>query len=228
MELLVKEYIKTAEPVGSHFLVENYQLEISPATVRNEMMELSEKGYLSQPHISAGRVPTDKGYRFFVDNLMEEKELTKKETEFLKLAVKRSNVQRQFAKDIAKAISQFSNNLGVCGFLEMEDFFSSGLSQLFREPEFMKFNNAFEILEDALAFFDEFDREMEKVFRITDDEVKVFIGKENEIKELDDFSFVVSRCHRKGVVGVLGPKRMDYAKNIALIDYAKELINSSL
>jgi transcriptional regulator of heat shock response len=215
--LLVEEYIKTAEPVGSLILVRNYKLGFSPATVRNEMAELEEKGYLSQPHTSAGRVPTDKGYRFFIDNLMNA----------LKMAIEKNKEQRQFAKDIAKTISYFSNNLGICGFLEMDDFSSAGFGQLLKEPEFTKFNDTFGILEDALAFFDEFDREMEKLFKMTDEETKVFIGKENEIKELDDFSFVVSRCQRKGVIGILGPKRMDYARNIALVNCVKELIDRS-
>ncbi len=227
LELLVKEYIKAAEPVGSQILVKNYKLGFSPATVRNEMAELTESGYLAQPHTSAGRIPTDKGYRFFIDNLMEEKGLTKTEENALKSII-RTKAHRQFAKEIAKTISLFSQNLGICAFLEMEDFFSSGLTQLIKEPEFARFPAPFEILEDALSFFDQMEKEIEKIFDLTSNEVKVLIGKESKIEELGDFSFVVSRCRRKGVVGVLGPKRMDYAKNIALVDYARELINNSI
>jgi heat-inducible transcriptional repressor len=227
LEILVEEYIKTAEPVGSQILVENYKLEISPATVRSEMAELTDAGYLKQPHTSAGRIPTDKGYRFFVDNLMEEKNLTKTEENALRSATKRK-AQRQFAKEMAKTISLFSQNLGICAFLEKEDFFSSGLTQLIKEPEFMRFPGPFEILEDALSFFDQMDKEIEKIFALSNNDVRVLIGKENKIQELDDFSFVVSRCGRKGVVGVLGPKRMDYAKNIALVDYARNIINNSI
>lgn len=69
LNLVIKEYIETAEPVGSQILVEKYKLDISPAPVRMEMVELSEGGYLNQPYTSAGRVPTDKAYRFFVDQL---------------------------------------------------------------------------------------------------------------------------------------------------------------
>lgn len=68
---LIEDFILTAEPVGSKRLVERYGLEISPATVRNELAQLEELGYISQPHISAGRIPTDLGYRFYVDRLKE-------------------------------------------------------------------------------------------------------------------------------------------------------------
>ncbi len=70
---LVSEYIKTGKPVGSSSIVKKYKLGISPATVRNEMAELEELGYIYQPHTSAGRVPTSKGYRFFVENMLKNK-----------------------------------------------------------------------------------------------------------------------------------------------------------
>lgn len=72
LALVVHEYARTAAPVGSRFLVENYHLDMSPATVRNELAALTEQGYLRQPHTSAGRVPTDEGYRYFVGRLLQE------------------------------------------------------------------------------------------------------------------------------------------------------------
>src|SRR5512136_716698 len=68
--LLVQEYVKTAAPVGSRVLVESYGLQFSPATVRNDLARLEELGYLTHPHTSAGRVPTDEGYRYFVARLL--------------------------------------------------------------------------------------------------------------------------------------------------------------
>ncbi|MEC9489180.1 MAG: heat-inducible transcriptional repressor HrcA [Halanaerobium sp.] len=70
LNAIIKEYILSAEPVGSRALSRKYHLGISPATIRNEMADLEEQGYLEQPHISAGRVPSDKGYRFYVDSLL--------------------------------------------------------------------------------------------------------------------------------------------------------------
>ncbi|RME82726.1 MAG: heat-inducible transcription repressor HrcA [Caldilineae bacterium] len=73
--LVVQEFINTAEPVGSRYLVEHYDLKVSPATVRNEMKRLEELGYLTHPHTSAGRVPTHRGYRYFVQHLLHESSL---------------------------------------------------------------------------------------------------------------------------------------------------------
>jgi heat-inducible transcriptional repressor len=73
--LLIRDYIDTAQPVGSKRLVEHYHLDISPATIRNEMAALTEMGYLRQPHTSAGRVPSEEGYRYFVSQMMHNAEL---------------------------------------------------------------------------------------------------------------------------------------------------------
>src|SRR5512140_1216455 len=75
LTLVIHDYIKTAQPVGSNHLVENYKLDMSSATVRNELAALTEMGYLRQPHTSAGRVPSEEGYRYFVGRLLQQTEL---------------------------------------------------------------------------------------------------------------------------------------------------------
>ena len=80
LRAIVEDYVSTREPVGSKNLVERYQLGISPATIRNDMAVLEEEGYITQPHTSAGRVPTDKGYRLFVDRLARPVRATPKAT----------------------------------------------------------------------------------------------------------------------------------------------------
>ncbi|MGQ9502836.1 MAG: HrcA family transcriptional regulator, partial [Anaerolineae bacterium] len=75
LRLVISEYIRTATPVGSKAIRELYHLDVSPATIRNEMAWLEERGYLTHPHTSAGRVPTEKGYRYFVEKLMGESDL---------------------------------------------------------------------------------------------------------------------------------------------------------
>jgi len=230
LELLVKEYIRTAEPVGSQILVQNYKLDLSPATVRNEMSELEEQGYLYQPHTSAGRAPTDKGYRFFVNKVVYEIPKQNRQ-ERVEINVKKrmggfgKNDSHQLVKEISKIMSDFSRNVGICGFLEEEDFYASGLSNLFKEPEFLKNEET----PDFLEVFDSLDKEIEKMFSRIENEVQVFIGKENIIDAFDDMSLVVSRCNakhsRKGVVGILGPRRMNYARNIALVDAVRDLIH---
>src|SRR3989442_238799 len=75
LQFIIDEYVSTAQPVGSNALVEKYRLPISSATIRNEMAQLEEEGYIAQPHTSAGRVPTDRGYRHYVEALMREDRL---------------------------------------------------------------------------------------------------------------------------------------------------------
>src|SRR3989344_410354 len=81
---IVKEYSETANPVGSKEIMDRYNLKVSSATIRSEMAELEKEGYISQPHKPAGRVPTDKGYRYFVNQLMRRFELSEKERKMLR------------------------------------------------------------------------------------------------------------------------------------------------
>jgi len=73
LSAVIEEYTQTAIPVGSSILAQKYKFKVSPATIRNDMTALEEDGYLYQPHISAGRIPTDKGYRYFVEEVMKDK-----------------------------------------------------------------------------------------------------------------------------------------------------------
>jgi heat-inducible transcriptional repressor len=227
LNLIIKEYIKTAEPVGSQILVEKYKLEFSPATVRAEMMELSEKGYLRQPHTSAGRVPTDKDYRFFVDRLSEDDQPDNASEEFLEAIEKFSREGSGFPKvirDTARTISFISSGVGLCGFWEEDDFFSAGLPNLLKQPEFIGDSD----FPKSLEVFDHLDQEIKNIFNEIEKEVQVFIGKESGGRKFDEFSLVVSKCENRqkqnGVVGVMGPKRMDYQKNIRLVSCAQKML----
>ena len=84
LQAIVEEYIETAEPVSSGNLVENGKIDFSSATIRNEMAELEKIGFIEKPHTSAGRIPSQKGYRYYVDELLREDRLTKKEMEYIK------------------------------------------------------------------------------------------------------------------------------------------------
>ncbi|MBM4401640.1 MAG: hypothetical protein FJ044_00130, partial [Candidatus Cloacimonetes bacterium] len=72
---IINEYVETASPVGSEVITQKYDLKVSPATIRNEMAALTNEGYLQKPHTSAGRIPTDLGFRFYIKNIMQEKEI---------------------------------------------------------------------------------------------------------------------------------------------------------
>jgi len=111
---IVRSYIDTASPVGSHYLVDKYHLEWSPATVRNEMASLEEAGYIKQPHTSAGRVPTDKGYRLYVDSLMRVGQLSSKERERIDRRIEKAGGDVNLILGEASVIlGNISNELSV-------------------------------------------------------------------------------------------------------------------
>ncbi|MFZ5826630.1 MAG: heat-inducible transcriptional repressor HrcA [Bacillota bacterium] len=89
LQAIIEDYVATAEPVGSRTIARKYNLGVSPATIRNEMSDLEELGYLEQPHTSAGRVPSDRGYRYYVDCLMQEKDVSPSEDELIRRTFER-------------------------------------------------------------------------------------------------------------------------------------------
>lgn len=97
---IVQDFIATAEPVGSRTIAKKYGLGVSPATIRNEMADLEEMGYIEQPHTSAGRVPSERGYRYYVDYLMKKRELTREEEDLI-----RSQLEAK-ARDVGKVIQR--------------------------------------------------------------------------------------------------------------------------
>jgi heat-inducible transcriptional repressor len=105
LEAIILDYISSAEPVGSRVIAKKYGLGVSPATIRNEMADLEEQGYIEQPHTSAGRIPSDLGYRYYVDSLMERRKLGQIEMD----SIRRSYDNR--VKEVAQVIHNTSQIL---------------------------------------------------------------------------------------------------------------------
>jgi len=227
LSVVVKEFTDTAVPVGSKHIAKKYDFDLSPATIRSEMNELEDAGYLFQPHTSAGRIPTDAGYRYFVEKIMPDKELSKADqrklqAELLKLKAKNTRLTRT----AAKLLSSLSGNLAISGIKdEFDDF---GMSELFDEPEFREMDDLCRLAE-TLDFIDERVDSLAK--NLKDNEVKIFIGKENPIKEISNCSMMVTpyktKSGEKGILALIGPKRMKYAKNKSLIEYMKKLLGGA-
>lgn len=107
---IVKDFISTAEPVGSRTIARKYQLGVSPATIRNEMADLEEMGYIEQPHTSAGRIPSDSGYRYYVDCLMEKQTLGEAEKEYIRQRFSKKMREIQEVLNVsAQILSEMSN-----------------------------------------------------------------------------------------------------------------------
>src|SRR5579871_5582563 len=114
LKALIEEYIETAEAVGSETLEKKYSLSASPATIRNEMVRLSELGYLKKPHTSAGRVPTPLGMKFYVKQLMREKDLSVTEEVALKEKVWDYREQeQQFLREVTKCLASKTGALAI-------------------------------------------------------------------------------------------------------------------
>lgn len=228
LSVVVKEYTETAVPVGSKVLSLKYKFDLSSATIRAEMNDLEEAGYLFQPHTSAGRIPTDRGYRYFVEEIMPDKELSKIEqkklqAELLKMQAKNMRLTRT----TAKLLSGLSGNLAISGVKnEFDDF---GMQELLDEPEFREMDDLCRLAE-TLDYIDE--RFDSLVKNLLDNEVKIFIGKENPIKEISNCSMMISpyktKSGEKGILALIGPKRMEYAKNKSLIEYMKKLLGGAM
>lgn len=226
LTVIIKEYTETALPVSSGLLIKKYRLPYSSATVRNEMVFLEKRGFLHKPHVSAGRVPSDKGYRYFIDYLMNDRDISKSyikqlEVELLKEKAKSARLERT----TAKLLSSMSKCLVISGVVNKNEYFDFGMHNLLTDPEFSDLDE-FSKMTEALDLIDE---NVDKILaQLEGEETKIFIGKENPIKEIQDFSMIVTPYQleggEKGLVALIGPKRMKYGKNKKLMDYVKELI----
>lgn len=222
---IVKEYSQAPNPVGSEELVEKYNFGVSPATVRNEMKALEKAGYIAQPHTSAGRIPTDKGYRYFVNKLMKHLELTAAEQHRLQQELRQLQQQYiELGRSLTKLLAEKSG--GAAFALLPESVTTSGLSNVIDDQVSPK-----EIREIA-RFIDELDDHRTSLFNAKLTEVETYIGEESPVPLAKDFSLVVARVDLpkggKGVIGIVGPRRMKYARNISLLEYLKKLLGSGL
>jgi len=216
LEIIIKEYVQTANPVSSGSLVEKYKLAFSPATVRNEMMELEEEGYIYQPHTSAGRTPTEKAYKFFLLDLLKAKKKHLRESEKKNLDLVFAHDEASYKKT-AKAIAEISN-LAVFWAFHKNDLYYTGLSNLFSQPEFKQLD----MVHDFSEVIDRLEEIIDESFESLKDGEQVFIGGENPFGNFLSTALLKYKKNKQsGVFGIIGPIRMDYEKNLALLDFIK-------
>jgi len=224
LKFIIEEYIKTAEPVGSQNLVKNSQMGVSPATVRNEMARLMQKGYLEMPHTSSGRVPTTLGLRFYVNSLMQEEDLPVLQEVSLKqkLWEQRESFEK-LLRQAALALSEVTKGVAV---VTTDDghLFYAGPVNLLDHPEFYDID----VTRAVLHLLDNHSLVSEIIGKAEGEkESHIMIGEELELSNLKTCGFVFSRYSLgevSGIVGVIGPARMPYAKIIPVIKYVKNLI----
>jgi len=220
LETIVEQYIKTAEPVPSGELERKGDFGIRPAMLRIEMEKLEKAGYLSQPFISAGRIPTDKAYRLFVNNLLIRKEQRighKRSTEKIKQFTGAKEDRPKATQELTRIISELTSSLVLSYLPEENLFFKEGWSQIIREPEFENSH----VFESFVRMIDSWEKDIIPEMDFSG-EIKIFIGKENPSQKSQDFSAIAGNLllpdKEKGVMAIFGPKRMEYDRNIDIIN----------
>lgn len=225
LKSLVDEYIQTAEPVGSSPLEKKYSLGISPATIRNEMSSLTRLGFLRQPHTSAGRVPTPKAMKFYVDQLMEEKQMSVADEVKAKEDVwDTKNNLNDLMNEATNALAEQTKNLAV-GTMEDGRTWLAGYSNVFSNPEFANLQvcaNLFSLLEEADRIHELF---FEKAPGLSP--IEIIFGEELGWVELATVGIVTAHFNvqgKNGALGVIGPMRLSYPTIIPTVRYFKSLI----
>ena len=218
LNTIIKEHVKTGAPVGSGVLAENYKLGISPATVRNEMAALEDEGFIIQPHTSAGRIPTEQAYRFYLGNLSV-KGLKGSEKDDIEQALRKKD--EPSLKTTAKIMARISDNT-VFWAIHQHNLYYTGISNLFQQPEFREVG----LIQNMSNIIDQLDEIIDKILKEEKMGVKVLLGQENPF---GDFCSAILAKYKLGdnygLFGILGPIRMNYEKNVALVKYVNEIIS---
>jgi len=222
LRAIVDEYVATQEPVGSKAIAERHGLGISPATIRNEMAVLEDEGLITQPHTSAGRIPTDLGYRVFVDKLATVKPLSPAERRAIETFLDEANNLEQLMRRSAKLLADITKQVAVITYpiigenTGSEKMAISGTANLARSGEDLgsTLSPILEALEEQVVLM--------RLLDEANSTVHVRIGREQIETNLQSTSLVSvgygANSAQLGAVGVLGPTRMDYAGSIAAVD----------
>lgn len=217
LEQIIAEYIKTGVPVGSAFLAAKTDLGVSSATIRNDMVLLEKQGYLRQPHTSAGRIPTEKAYKWYIKNAQVKEPKESEKQAFHEIVDRLEKDPELLLKNIAKTLALFSGETVIWGFGD-DEVHCTGIANLFGKPELQEKK---EIKELSTAV-DRLEEVMSKMFDNISEEPATYLGQENPFAK--DCATVVVRVGDNEVLGILGLTRMDYEKNLGLIKYLKEIL----
>jgi len=225
LKCLIDEYIETAEPVGSEALEKKYTLGISPATVRNELVALTRLNFLRQPHTSAGRVPTSLAMKFYVDQLMEEKQMSLTDEVKAKEEVwdARGDIDSLFC-EATHALAVRTRNLAVGTIYDHGKVWHAGYSNIFSNPEF----SDLALCEDLFEMIEQVGKINELFFgRQAVSATQVLFGEELGWQSLSSLGVVATYFEVKGknaALGVIGPARIEYPRVIPILRYFGNLM----
>ena len=224
---IIEEYAETASPVGSVTLAKLFG--VSPATIRAEMARLEGLGLIAQPHTSAGRVPTDAGYRFYVNNL--ENDISEgpvanfnRGAHALEVRVNAQSRADTAIRGAVDALVELTGNLGLATI--GEQLYLAGISRLFTQPEFgdtRRVQAVAKLLDNLEPWLRE---------AAPGEALNIFIGHENPIGKNSEVSLIISKFRSpfsdRSYIGVLGPTRQNYSKVMSLVRYAGDMLEEIL
>ena len=221
---IIEQYAEVAAPVGSVMLAKLFN--VSSATIRNEMAELELQGYISQPHTSAGRIPTDKGYRFFVNNINETQSEPGniRNTKAIATRVSQSGEPAQAIKSAVDSLVQLTHNLGIATI--GNQLYVAGYPNLFSQPEFIAHLQSREVAK-LLDNLEPWLREA-----APNEALNVYIGEENPIGRSAGVSLIISRYKSPysdhSYIGILGPTRQSYRTVMGLVEQTGRTLQAVL
>ncbi len=225
---LVREYIRTAEPQSSTSLLKKLRWPVSSATVRNMLRDLEVYEYIEQPHTSAGRIPTDKGYRYYVNSLVVN---DLRDEKISSLAYQYEQLQKIYgpSRAAAKLLSELAKAIAISGGVAGKSVDEAGLRMLLNEPEgdskeaMREVSTLLDVIDDHIKAFNSQEQENELA--------RAYIGEENPAYPATHTSIVARRVHFPGegdvILMVIGPKRMPYQQHMALLNSFAKIIDQS-
>ena len=224
----INKHIQGALPVASEEI--SGEFDLSSATIRNIFAELEEAGLLMHRYTSGGRIPTDKGYRYYVDFLIQQMALLEADKEFIVKKYKKEISRLEDAlEETSEVISAITHYAGIVSFLEWEDrLFYRGISYILEQPEFRDIDK----IRIFIKMIEDKERLLNIINRDFSEKVKVYIGAELGCPGMENCSLIVSSYRLKdkplGRLAVLGPTRMEYRHIIPTLDYISDLLTEML
>lgn len=221
---IIEQYAEVASPVGSSLLAKAFN--VSSATVRSEMVQLEDAGYITQPHTSAGRIPTDKGYRYYVNNLTDlvETSAERRAERALTTRVEGGGLPERTIRNAVDTLVELTHNLGLATI--GNQLYMSGLSNLFGQPEFIHR----EQVQEVAKLLDNIEPWLREA--APNKPLSVYIGHENPIGRNSGCSLIISRFRSPysdhSYVGTLGPTRQSYRGVMSLVQRAGEALEEAL
>lgn len=222
LSAIIEQYAEVASPVGSSLLAKVFN--VSSATVRAEMAELEHAGYIMQPHTSAGRIPTDKGYRFFVNYLSSQEVPAERRAErALSTRVESGGIPERTIRNAVDTLVELTQNLGLATI--GQQLYMSGLGNLFGQPEFIKKGQ----VQQVAQLLDNLEPWLYEA--APNEPLSVYIGQENPIGRGAGCSLIISRFRSpysdQSYIGILGPTRQSYRDVMTLVRHAGETLEES-